>query len=346
MKNLMTQKFALGVLMMFVLALGVVEVADALTLTKDPAAATSGDLRAIEVNGDSFSITVGVTPTAAVNITNSNNQRVAQSSSTRINDNGYKIVIVDVSGTAATFRRSAAAGKSGYRATVGDESTTPNNYRSTTGAYVVDGTDDTAADVVDSQGRAVFTDTGLTSRLQAIPDDPVAVALRQHYNEQAVKIDIPSGIILTGTYAVLDSTGQLKHSDVTLTQTVESQDGSKFPFPTGTSITVTGYATSAGEKTISITDATPSADRPSGDSAADAIPFTIYVTQRPTSDTTSITLLGLRNGYSQGNYGHNPVKIYSGSGNHPVTYTVIGGEVSMSKKHLPAQLIRQVQDPS
>ena len=288
---------------------------------------TTGDLTTISVNSPTFTITVVVTPTDVANITNSNNQRVAQDGSTRINDSGYKIVTIGTT----DYRQSTAADKSGYRATVGAETGT---YKSTTGAHVVDGTDSSAANVVDSQGREVFIDTALNSRLTADPDDPVPIAQRQHYNEQAVRIVIPSGITLQ---TINDGSNTYTHnstSAATLTQTLTARDGTKYPLGNSeVTITLTCYATSVGEKTIGISDVTPYADR-DGDDAADPLTFTIYVTQlsHTVSDTTSITLLGLTNGYSQGNYGYSPVKIYSGSGNYRVTYTVTGnGTVYVQK---------------
>ena len=332
MKNLIKQKFVFGLLIACVLALGVAGIADAVTLAKtnsdgsdlsDPdITGPAGDLATIAVNSNQrFNIYFTVTPTVAANITRTANgvtQNVAQSTTTRIDPtNGYKITTIDVSGTATDVRLIASSIR-GYK------SDGAGGNRAATGRYVAASVDhETAGNpVYDSDGEQVYTDTALTVAADAKAAAPYPQAKWQHYNEQTVLIDIPSGITLTGTYAGT--------SDVTLTQTVTVADGSKHPLgTTATTINVRGYATSVGKKTITIKDTTPSADRPTGDTAAPSLTFTIYVTRsnRDVPSTASIRLAGIRNGYAVGYYDHHGAQLfYNGDGsNYPVTYTIDGG---------------------
>ncbi len=337
MKNLMTQKLLFGMLMALVLAFGVVGVVDAIEKDSIAIGATQ-DLATIAVNSGSFNVTLSLTLDDPVDRNNSSNQRVTQDGRTRIDSTGRKVFDA-TNGTA--YRLSSAANA---RLTTGTRVILTNGAQPITSdlgeqARTASGTlyVDDSNNVFDRNGMEVYIRTGLGTadsnyayaRAIAAPDDPVDTSLQQYYNEQVIKIDIPSGIILT-SHPVSDSNGILKHSDVTLTQSVTETDGTKFPLAGSDTITVNvaGYATSVGEKTFTISDVTPSADRPSGETAATSLTFTIYVTESDPNripDTTSITLRGLRNGYSAGNFGNNPVLIYSGSSNYPVTYTVNGG---------------------
>ena len=143
-----------------------------------------------------------------------------------------------------------------------------------------------------------------------------------YHNEEAVQIDIPSGIVLTEIGGeVFSST-----SDVTLTETVESTDPR---YLEATSITVKGYATSTGKKTIRIIDRTPSTDR-DGDVVAPTLTYIIYVVRlrKDISSTASIRLAGVTNGVGVGYYSRSAEQIYRGDSSHyPVTYTVTNGTI-------------------
>ena len=157
------------------------------------------------------------------------------------------------------------------------------------------------------------------TRATGDPADPVSLADRYHYNEEAIKIDIPSGITLTG---LVDST-----SNVTLTETAESTD-SDYLDPATNSITLTGFATSTGKKTIKIIDSTPSSDRLGN--AEETLTFTVYVVRlrKDISSTASIRLAGVTNGVGVGYYGRSPEQIYRGDSSHyPVTFTVYNGTI-------------------
>ena len=166
-----------------------------------------------------------------------------------------------------------------------------------------------------------------TTRVQATAKAPFALSLRQDYNDQTVQINIPSGITLkTINNGPTDYTHN-STSNVTLTQTLTAQDGTKYPLTrtaTETTIILTCYATSVGKKTFTISDTTPSNDRPTGDRAAESVSSTVYITQHPhlVPDRASIRFAGINNGYDDGHYFRAPLLIYGGdSGNYEVTYT-------------------------
>ena len=152
----------------------------------------------------------------------------------------------------------------------------------------------------------------------------ISEAAAYYHNEEAVQIDIPSsGIVLT---APVSST-----SDVTLTETVESDDSrnlDRYISNVDDSITVTGYATTAGEKTISIIDKTPSPDR-DGDAADEKLTYKIYVVKlnHQVPDSASIKLANITNGFAVGYYdGRGAQLLYKGDNSHyPVKYQITNG---------------------
>ena len=308
MSNLTTRKIVLGLLMVLVLAFSVQGIADAVEF-----GVATGDLQTIIVESDIFTITVPVTLNDDATAITDNGNDVDEKGNL-INSSGYKIVKIGND----DFRISAAARNvRGFRRAVSGET----GDQSATGRYVSDSSTDTAADVVDSQGRQIFTERDGFTPSTAVPDAPVPPAQQYHFNEEAIRIDIPSGITLT---APVRST-----SDVTLTETVEIADSRNLGrYILDNSITVTGFATSTGKKTISIIDSTPSSDRP-GD-AEETLTFTVYVVRlrKDISSTTSIRLAGVTNGVGVGYYGRSPEQIYRGDSSHyPVTYTVTGGTI-------------------
>ena len=220
MNNLTTRKIVLGLLMAFVLAFSVQGIAEAVEF-----GITTGDLQTIINESGVFTITVAVTlGSNTTDINNADNQLVSDDGRTRINSNGYKVR--DINGTEYRLIKS---NPTGTLVTTNSASATQTTARS---PYYLDGTN-----VVDSTGAAVYVRTGTNStnwtytRATGEPADPVSDADRYHFNEEAIQIDIPSGITLTGP---VRST-----SDVTLTETAESTDSDYLDSAT-TTLTVTG----------------------------------------------------------------------------------------------------------
>ena len=309
MNNLTTRKIVFGMLMALVLAFGVQGIADAITEIGITGGGDLSDL-GIVTAGENFTLTVNVTLQPDADRENSSDQRIDEDGN-RINDDGYKVA--DVNNT--VYRISAAARRiSGYRALVTDE--TGNLYRSTRGSYV--GGND--RDVVDSSGRDVYTDTGLSNRETADPDDPVAVGKRSHFNEEAIKVSVSSRARINGIGSTAFTTPVASH-------TLKEGDGL-----TGT-IDVTFSTSSAGEVTITISDETPTADLPNGSSGKQPnLVFTVYLVKgsHVINFNDTVSLNGLTNGVSARNSGK--FKIHSGdSRNNPVIYTFTSGTFTVQK---------------
>ena len=168
------------------------------------------------------------------------------------------------------------------------------------GTYYYDGSK-YRLNAADSGTLPVLTSRGRISKANAF-----------YYNEEAITISGSSGIIFYGS---------VQGSSVTLKET---ETGSK-QF-TG-SITLTGYATSAGTKTITITDATPSNDLRSTDTKAETLTHKIYVVNAAPTIPPVISLKGITNGFKSRVYGNNDVPIHdrNSPSNYKVTYTVTGG---------------------
>ena len=140
----------------------------------------------------------------------------------------------------------------------------------------------------------------------------ISEANAHYYNEEAVTISPSSGITL---YGAIQGT-----SSVTLRET---ETGSKQLTST---ITLRGYATSTGKKTISISDSTSSNDLKSTDSKATKLTRTIYVVKALPEIPPTISLKGITNGFKSRVYGNNDLVIYDGDSRHyEVTYVVTGG---------------------
>ncbi len=161
-----------------------------------------------------------------------------------------------------------------------------------------------------SKYKLLKTDTGdlsvLTFRYR------ISEANAFYYNEEAITISGSSGITFYGS---------VQGSSVTLKET---ETGSKQL--TG-SITLTGYATTVGTKTITITDATPSADLKSTDTKAETLTHKIYVVQALPTIPPDISLKGITNGFKSRVYGNNDVPIHdrNSPSNYKVTYEVTKG---------------------
>ena len=312
MKNLMTQKFVLGLLIACVLALGVQGIADALTLNER----RTGDLQTI-VTGNEFTVSFTVTlGSNTTQIKNANNQLVSDSTEggNRINSSGYKIV--EVAGT--VYRESTAAdGVTGFRRPVSGET----GDQSVTGAHVVDGSSDALASVVDAEGRPVYTTSGGSTRATAAPDAKVSDAERYHFNEEAIDIAVPAELTLTkvGNYRV-NVTG----ADHAMDELASSVNEDKLT----SSIRLTFTAGDVGARVITITDETPADDRP-GD-ASQPLSFTIFVV--PALDTTTNLTFATSpatlasGGYTIGNdlADQQVDSLFTGGTNAPIVYMVEG----------------------
>ena len=312
MKNLMTRKIAFGLLMSFVLAFGVQGTADALTLEKPVTG--SGDLSPIAVDSGEFSIQFIVT----------------------LEDSDAKYTGVTAGseediGFADGSNQRAAPDRTGSSSAV----TTDTSYN-TGDTHYYETTTTAQVDQVDGTGTKTGTKITETTTTRTWVTESDAY----YHNEEAVQIDIPSGITLTDiSYSSGASDVTLSStSDVTLTEAPGGDDNRQLVAAT---ITVEGYATSTGEKTISIRDRTPSTDR-DGDSLADTETYTIYVTRIrghsqssyavPSTASVNLNRGGVTNGVGVGYFGRSPVLIYDGDSNHyPVRYTVTNGTIYAQK---------------
>ena len=289
MANLTTRKIVLGMLMTLVLAFGVQGIADALTF----GTSRSGDLQTVVVNNEftiSFSVSLGSNTTR---ITDPNGELIKDNTTTggaanaridssgylvtEINDRDYRNITTNPTGTLVVDPRP----------TYSDE--TPSTAGSPSSPYYVD----TGGNVVDSNGDAVYVQTGAGdragsdpwryTRAKADPTDKVPDANRYHFNEESISILAPANVDLkrVGSHAV-NIPGGTAH-------TMDEQKNSVDEDRLSSSIRLTYFVDTAGKYKITITDTTPADDRP-GD-ASPPLSFTIFVV--PALDnTTDLTLTG------------------------------------------------------
>ena len=260
MNNLTTRKIVLGMLMALVLTFSVQGIADALTFTQPrPGTKKAGDLQTVLPRAE-FTISFALTPTGDTIITNASGKRVAENGATRIDGFGY--AVADVGAT--EYRLSSAAQSiSGYRAKIAGET---GDNPSAQGRYV-----DTSRNVVDVDGRAVYTTDTLSPRAQADPDDPIAVDLRAHYNQEAITITTSSGTI------EWIGNNRVAANSVTLNEDEKWSDGTT---ELTNSIRMRLQApTVPGRYTITAVDATPAGDLPNTHVTSTFEPFIFYVWQ-------------------------------------------------------------------
>ena len=297
MKNLMTRKIFLGMLMTLVLAFGVQGIADALTLS-----ATS-DIVQSKRDGSSFEISFSVGLTSDTRAENTAGDRVdATDEMTRIDSQGYKVF--DAS-DGREYRISAAASslsgtltlvvgpRPSYRTnSQGQDLPDTELPRSVTGTLYVD----TGDNVVDPNGDAVYIQTGggtratemdaadpwRYERAEALPDAPIADSRRFDYNEEQITITSSSKLMLRdkrGGYLILNDT---MSGDM-----MENTDYNALT----SSVTLVCESPPTGTHTITIKDTTPTADYPKDQEPPQRseITFTLYVTHENVKDNLSFT---------------------------------------------------------
>ena len=178
---------------------GIVEAAD-LLLTK-----VSGD-RQTKPTGNTFEITFAVEERSNTTpIRNTNNQLVNESGDNRINSSGYKVALAE-NGTVYRLIDSLVARPPLYRAEVpADNEDDDNNYTqltittlstasATTGLFMTGATG--IGSVVDTKGRAVYTDTDLRIGATGMAA-AVSLSKRYYYNQETVTITDQTGQRMT-----------------------------------------------------------------------------------------------------------------------------------------------------
>ena len=309
MSNLTTRKIVLGMLMVLVLAFSVQGIADALTFSTSRSGDLATELPAPNDFDIRFSVSLGSNTTR---ITNTDGDLVSDDGRTRINSSGYPIV--EIAGR--VYRTSAAADTivSGFRRPVSGET----DDQPETGDHVVDGSSDSAAAVVDSEGRAIYTTNGGSTRATAAPDAKVSNANRYHYNQEQVTIAVTDV-----TDAQITHVGRHDIEDTANHVLMETgKDGDQL---TG-SITLTLQAPAAATVTITISDTTPGSDLPKGESdRAPAIAFTVYVVPGTSAANLALTGAG-EDGVQIGNdFGVQQIDgLFQVDPNVPLTYEVEG----------------------
>ena len=303
-----TRNVFIGVLMGLVMVLGVQDTIDALSFRES----RTGDLQTIVMSNEftvSLTVVLGSNTTA---IRNASGQLVSDDGSTRINSSGYPIV--EIAGR--VYRASTAADSvSGFRRPVSGET----GDQSATGAHVVDGSSDSAAAVVDSEGRAIYTTDGGGTRATAAPDAKHSDADRYHYNEESISISVPTGTTLTkvGNYRV-NVAGGSAHPMNELSSSVNENKLTS-------SLRLTFRADTVGAKIITISDTTDATDRPTS-SVSQPLSFTIFVVPSLDISTNLDFTSAVTNGYAIGNDNADPPinTRFSGGTNAPLVYRVEG----------------------
>ena len=322
MKNLTIGKLALGVLMMFVLVLGVQSIADALTFQDHNQ--SDGDLQTL-YPGARFTISFRVNLTAPAQKTNLEGRRVAENGTTLINSTGYEVAYINNRAYRLTATPSGTLVVSTPAYTT-QGTATP----ATQPYYVLDGSTDAVGRVYDSLGRAVSEQTGgsgtpastgvaadpwtyasVTAAPNAVVEAANTDSERWAYNDEAIAIAVTGG---TGNLSLRKGTTLLNVLGTVPSNRIASPIDSPLSFVSGgnaaaislieetsnrdvetdltltSSISLTGTApTALGEYTITIVDVTHNADFPTVPVSQESHTFTIYVVSPPSGVQGSTT---------------------------------------------------------
>ena len=347
MNNLTTRKIVLGLLMALVLAFSVQGTADALRF----GTSRTGDLQTVLPNQKNgfkvrFSVTLGSNTTK---ITDKDENLIkdgtAPDANARIDSSGYLVVEIDGTDYRTIVDNSISTGTLVVdpRPTYSDE--TLGTAGAPTGTYYVD----TSGNVVDSDGDAVYVQTGSGTRADALnnvaaspwrytrakadPNEKVDDLNRYHYNEETIRITVSS----TGTNPVyITKIGGYEFSDPTkVSHTLLERGKNDSKNLLSSSVEVTLNATVPGEVTITINDMSPDTDYPTAGSA-DPIEFTAYVVAQQSAVIGQDVAFDSGDGVEYGNDDEpsqlNTYFTFTADRNAPVNYTVEGsGRVYISK---------------
>ena len=146
--------------------------------------------------------------------------------------------------------------------------------------------------------------------------------------KETVKISKSSGIDLIGTFYDRSSVTLTEEGDVKANSKADPQvvaeNGDMFTYASDaasiapTRITVSGRFTKKGKQTVTISGT----DSDGTDAGKWSYTYVYYVTEVPISKTATVSFVGLRNGYSIGDFGDADILIHKGDSSHyPVTYT-------------------------
>ena len=334
-RTLRTQLFSrnvfLGVLLAFVLAFGVQGSADALEFRDHTS--SDGDLQTV-TNGLPFTISFSVSlGSNTTRIIDANGKLIKDDSSdggpanARIDSSGY--LVVDINGREYRTIETNPTGDLVVdpRPTYNDG--TPSSAGSPTSPYYVD----SSRNVVDSTGAAVYVQTGggtradpgtntaadpwSYTRAKADPTDKVPDANRYHYNEEAIEISVPAGttLIKVGNYQVNVAAGD--------THTMDEMKNSVNEKKLVSSIRLTYRANAVGPQDITITDLTPTDDKPR---VPQPLRFRVYVVGPLNSAGTTVVNSTDTNGVERVS-DQADTRIdgdFTQAANEPVYYTVEG----------------------
>ena len=346
MRNLMTRKLALGLLMACVLAFGVQSVADALTF----GTSRRGDLATVGI-GDEFTITFSVTlGSNTTPIRNANGDLVAEDDTTRIDTSGYNVFEAP---NGREYRISTAAnGLPGTQVVGARPSYIDQTPQATTVSgtlYVSGGSATSEGSVVNDAGETVYIQSGTGARdnpdtptnendpfvytaARAMPNDPQTNAARYHYNDERIAIAVTGANI-----EKVGSTSITPATNLTLTETVDGATDARANTDPGTrltgSVTLTLRAAAAAAVAIAITDTTPADDLgPAG--TAPQQDFTVYVVGPLNPAGNTVVLTGTTGVYRVSDQSDTPINghfTFDPTANEPVYYTVEGsGRVYVS----------------
>ena len=194
-------------------------------------------------------------------------------------------------------------------------------------AFSVQGTAD-AIDLVTEQNETV----ALTTAPEVGTGFAITgnITLREQAIQESVTISISSGIQLTSPVFSSRSLTLTERDPDDATDT-DNKDGVFFsgstplPAESATAFPISGYFTSYGKKTITITDKTRTSTDPVYTNKG-TVTFTFYVVRSDSdiSSTATISLQGIRNGYQTGVSGNQDFVIHRADRSHyPVRYSVL-----------------------
>ena len=308
MNNLTTRKIVLGMLMTLVLAFSVQGIAEALTFSTSK----TGDLETKAPN-EQFTIRFSVSLKGNTAIRSGgnlvkDNTATGGTADARIDSSGYLVVEID-----GREYRTIATQPTGNlvvdpRPTYSDDD--PGTAGSPNGTYYVDN----SKNVVDSDGKAVYVQTGggiradnsdpnpdnriaanpwRYTRAKADPMDKVPDLNRYHFNEETIKVDLTGNarIIRVGSRNVnIIAAEDLNMYERTHPMYDSVAEHEKLSGSVSLVIEPTG--TAGGVVTVEVTDESPTSDAPAN-GRSDPITFTLYSVKYQSAITgaTNVTTL-------------------------------------------------------
>ena len=352
--KILNLNIAFGVLVAFVLVLGVQGTADAqhLEITKG-----AGDLQS-KPRGNPFEITFSVTERSNTTTIKNTQKQLVDEDNNRINSSGYEVAqapngtVYRVIGTLLGPGNTEPSTL--YRAKVTSDgadatnpiSVTPTKEESGRNVYMTESSG--IGSVIDGYARALYTDE---ARILRAKGTAVAKTLskRYHYNEESVTITSTASNTVTGSMTFRLKGGLSPPSSSLILKEVPATNPNALQGDITLICTPPGGATgtnSEGTYTVTITDSTAGTDlRTAVTGTRNSITFTLYVTGPP-GDNRAIAVRGTGTVPSPGT---RPIRVddqftFTEATNEELHYQVTKGDGTLYVGTLDIQRTTPAQD--